>query len=288
MQYQPITRAEIDVLLSVDKGWKENAVPSADEEVRDWPIGETGYVIRVYTSVDVYTGTSRESGSDAIRVCVPKLIKSRRINRVPGWEVRLKTRIEEVLEEAKPMIQKRLQAQAKPKSTFSFPKIIALFETAMGEKLKYPKIRVTINGQDVSMHRAGQTAKVPGSITVTNGLRYGDPDSIYFGRIMPDGRWSPGTYAVKNVQASVERFLAALNQSPAEVAAEYGTRSGRCCFCNLQLTTDESLAAGYGPVCADHWGLPWGGKPGTLQIAADGETVATVQLQDPNFGEASA
>ena len=31
-----------------------------------------------------------------------------------------------------------------------------------------------------------------------------------------------------------------------------------CCFCHKELTTKESLAVGYGPLCAEKLGLPWG------------------------------
>jgi len=42
--------------------------------------------------------------------------------------------------------------------------------------------------------------------------------------------------------------------------AEIGIMSGSCCFCGKELTTDASKSAGYGPVCAGKYGLPWGAK----------------------------
>lgn len=45
---------------------------------------------------------------------------------------------------------------------------------------------------------------------------------------------------------------------PEDAAVLFGQKSGCCCFCGRDLTTPESVTAGYGPVCADHWGLPWG------------------------------
>jgi hypothetical protein len=41
-------------------------------------------------------------------------------------------------------------------------------------------------------------------------------------------------------------------------AAKFGQLVGRCCFCSKAIDTPESTQAGYGPVCASRYGLPWG------------------------------
>jgi hypothetical protein len=55
-----------------------------------------------------------------------------------------------------------------------------------------------------------------------------------------------------------KKSLYFLNDCPQEAAKSYGRLTGRCCFCQLPLTRSESIAAGYGPVCATSYGLPWG------------------------------
>jgi hypothetical protein len=61
--------------------------------------------IRVYSSLNKNSGLSAKCGADAIRVCAINIktdkgvIKSRRINRVPGWDSRLMNRVEEVWKE---------------------------------------------------------------------------------------------------------------------------------------------------------------------------------------------
>jgi hypothetical protein len=52
--------------------------------------------------------------------------------------------------------------------------------------------------------------------------------------------------------------LTKLAKDPVGFAGSYGAATGRCCFCNKPLKTEESTAVGYGPVCADRFGLPWG------------------------------
>lgn len=52
--------------------------------------------------------------------------------------------------------------------------------------------------------------------------------------------------------------LNAGNKITAEQAADFGHMFERCCFCSLAIDTPESVAVGYGPVCATKHGLPWG------------------------------
>lgn len=48
------------------------------------------------------------------------------------------------------------------------------------------------------------------------------------------------------------------NRCTAEQAARFGHMHHQCVFCARRLDTPESTAVGYGPVCADKHGLPWG------------------------------
>lgn len=52
--------------------------------------------------------------------------------------------------------------------------------------------------------------------------------------------------------------LTADNRLTAEEAARLGHLTGRCVFCSRKLTDDRSTEVGYGPICADREGLPWG------------------------------
>lgn len=78
------------------------------------------------------------------------------------------------------------------------------------------------------------------------------------------GRYSaPTTYTdgpeVK-LNAVETEFLARLKEDPVKFLAECGRDMDRCCYCGLPLEDVRSKEAGYGPVCAGRWGLPWGGK----------------------------
>lgn len=67
-----------------------------------------------------------------------------------------------------------------------------------------------------------------------------------------------GKYKVKEADASVSATLDGLEENPQAFAAENGKESGQCCFCSLPLTDERSVKAGFGPICAGHYGLTWG------------------------------
>lgn len=73
----------------------------------------------------------------------------------------------------------------------------------------------------------------------------------FFGRIRQDGCFEPSGRCTDEILETLREF----SRDPADYAAAYGRRSGNCCFCYRPLTDERSLAAGYGPVCAENYGL---------------------------------
>ena len=145
-----------------------------------------------------------------------------------------------------------------PTNIGSFEEVIALMQRA-GAKLRYPKIRLqTETGQPVVLSIAGAKSKAPGTVNVTDGGSF--EDGTWFGRVAPDGKWSPSGRVSVATQSSVTTLLAALAQDAAGTAAKYGRLTGQCCFCALPLKDARSTAVGYGQTCAKNYGLPWGAK----------------------------
>lgn len=56
----------------------------------------------------------------------------------------------------------------------------------------------------------------------------------------------------------VVKFMTALGNDPVGVVKKYGKLSGKCVFCSSPLSDPKSLKNSYGPICAEHFGLPWG------------------------------
>lgn len=123
-------------------------------------------------------------------------------------------------------------------------------------RLRFPKIHLECNlgelaNQPVVFAKAGARAQYPGSINVTDGGPY--RNNKWFGRIV-DGQFEPS----RRCPEGIVSFVKAFSKDPARIAAEYGRRTGNCCFCRRALTDERSTQVGYGPICADNFGLPWG------------------------------
>lgn len=145
-----------------------------------------------------------------------------------------------------------------------FNGIVELLDMAH-ESLKYPKVRLVVDGGDVVLARAGDKSRRPGVINITDGRPYGA--NTWYGRIERDG----AIVASRSITDAIVDELVRLSADPAKVAAGHGKLTGSCCFCGKSLETDESLAVGYGPTCAKNYKLPWGAKvaPAGTQVQAE-------------------
>lgn len=120
------------------------------------------------------------------------------------------------------------------------PRIHALMTTV---DLLRPRLRFDLLGSVVDIKRTQR-----GKVIVCVGSDWvATIDSD--GRVLLEGR--PLTDDVKATLLIVE-------EDPIGAATLHGQRVGSCCFCSKLLTTNESVSVGYGPVCAERWGLPWG------------------------------
>ena len=134
--------------------------------------------------------------------------------------------------------------------------LLALFDHA-SKYLKFPKITFQYGDDLLQLSLAGKGSSQPGSIGVTDGKGY--HKSKWFGRITKDGLWDPSPKATEELAD----FLVLLAQDPKGTVSAHGHKSGHCSFCSLPLTDERSVVSGYGKVCAQRWGLPWGKKTQT-------------------------
>lgn len=155
-------------------------------------------------------------------------------------------------------------------------RIIALFDSAR-QHLRFPAI--VLDGFRVNV--AGQRAREPGSLTVTSVEKGFDGKRQWFGRVTRAGVFEPSQVAPEGVAPKLRAFAA----DPAGQAAEYGRLHGVCCFCNKPLRDERSTAVGYGPVCARHFGLPWGAA--AVEAPATVPTVDAVTLRNRQLADAS-
>jgi hypothetical protein len=123
-----------------------------------------------------------------------------------------------------------------------FAELFTMFHSA-SKTLKYPKIRFNlINGDRIQFYLATK-----GYIAIKH-------QSIYIGKIAnPTAKVMTLYPAYMDLADELTAF--ALN--PLESAIMKGQAYGHCCFCGLELTNKISVHHGYGPICADKYGLPW-------------------------------
>lgn len=139
--------------------------------------------------------------------------------------------------------------------------LLGLFATA-SKTLKYPKLKLTtIDGYPIKITAASARSKYAGGLLVTNGKAFGAPDSKFYGSVTLNGCFMVSSYiATKYTEEAIaiQTCMEAIIADPVSIAKMQGQRYGNCCFCSRELTTKASYTAGYGPVCAEKFGLPWG------------------------------
>jgi hypothetical protein len=86
----------------------------------------------------------------------------------------------------------------------------------------------------------------------------------YLGKITPQGRFYPS----KVCDQAAQQRVAEIGSDVVSAAKAHGAQHNNCCFCSRDLTTNESVSNGYGPVCADRYGLPWDVRPEFLEAKA--------------------
>ena len=100
--YTKITQEEMELQLSyISKGFHITAIPRINEIVYEAEFKNVQWMaIRVYSSIEKYSKTSRKKGADAIRVCLvykDKIIGgSKRVNRTQNWMNNLRLRATEL------------------------------------------------------------------------------------------------------------------------------------------------------------------------------------------------
>jgi hypothetical protein len=133
----------------------------------------------------------------------------------------------------------------------NFAGVYKLFEVAKQHQ-KFPKLHLQVAGQPVVLSVAGPNSQYPGQINVTDGGPFGN--NKWYGRVNRDGEWTVCQREYPEI-GEVAKLLKTLGEDPAGVAAQYGSVTGYCCFCHRPLSDEKSVAVGYGPVCAEKWGL---------------------------------
>lgn len=149
---------------------------------------------------------------------------------------------------------------APAQATYSgvLPSIPAFLSAAL-TNLKWPKYHFAVGDLEMVLRLKGQNSAHPGAVDIVSRERFWNdrfqsemPD--WYGRIDADGTVTLGGKMAKDILAAVVEIAC----DPKAAAVKYAARTGSCSFCGRYLETKESVSVGYGPVCAQKFGLPWG------------------------------
>lgn len=122
-----------------------------------------------------------------------------------------------------------------------FTKLIACFEAAKASGLKNPAMTF----ERVCFKYA---KKYPGTLYVTSDKSFG---STFYGKIDSNGKFDPRQSTPPSIIEEVKRIGA----DPFGEAVAHGHRTGSCCCCGRELTNQESVDLGIGPICRKRWGM---------------------------------
>ena len=138
-----------------------------------------------------------------------------------------------------------------PKQSLDLTKINEMFDTAKGNGLKRMSLRFLDEaGAQFSVSPAAATSRNAGMLYVKSA------DDGYLGKIDQQGvfhgAWNTAGDATTKAQAALVEF----SRDPVGKSKLYGKLTNSCCYCGKELNDPRSVMAGYGPICADNWGLP--------------------------------
>lgn len=135
----------------------------------------------------------------------------------------------------------------------SFAPILVMFRIAQSHGLKQPKIRL-LTDDDIFIQLNFDSDK-PSLIEIYRDGWAGHGRRRYAGRIQ-DGVIYP--YSPDRFTNSMKNTLQDLALDPMGVAKAMAAKLSACMYCNQRLSDPVSKEHGYGPICAQHWQLPWG------------------------------
>lgn len=167
-------------------------------------------------------------------------------------------------------VAERSQAVAETRSqervemgALSLERISQLFASAALHGISFPKIRLRRGEWAITIYPAPRHSRNAGSYYVK--ARSGTGQKLYCGMLASTGAFTASNQCPLDVLEALREFSA----DPTRAAAAYGHALGHCCFCGRGLTDARSVAMGYGPVCANHFGLEWGEQRARSRVTAE-------------------
>ena len=147
-------------------------------------------------------------------------------------------------------VTRNLDRKPEPGVDHDFTNIVILFEKTIAKGAKKPIVRAKVGEAILKFSLAPAHGKNAGCIYVKHATLFESDE--YMGKIDEQGKFHP----VRYTPANLIDLLISANEDLICSVQDYGTHTGACGFCALQLKDPVSIALNYGPICADNYGLP--------------------------------
>lgn len=124
--------------------------------------------------------------------------------------------------------------------------LYGLFQRARDNKIQMPKIKTHLESGTnftLSLNQTGEFIY----------LKLGD---VYYGKVDRDGKLA--IHPRMKPCEEIYKLAADIGENPSKVGKIHGAKWDNCMFCGRGLQTKDSVYYGYGPICAEKWGLEWG------------------------------
>jgi hypothetical protein len=131
-------------------------------------------------------------------------------------------------------------------------RIFEMFDRSAERMEIFPSITLTVSEGVLVLRKMGFRSQHPGSLSLSSSARY--KQGIFYGYLHRDGELAVRDETKKTW---IERTLLQLNDDPEGFALLQSKKTSVCMFCGLPLTSVISVEFGYGPICAENWGLRW-------------------------------
>lgn len=138
----------------------------------------------------------------------------------------------------------------------AFPRIYKLLRHAATQGVT--KVKIRLRGVHIGYSATHDMAYINDPVRTFVSKRDGKERKVTYATIDSRGIFRVSQFTDAKLVPKIREELLAFEVDPHKAAGVEGHATGSCCFCGRHLDTKESVAAGYGPVCANKYGLPWG------------------------------
>lgn len=156
--------------------------------------------------------------------------------------------IDRAVDQANERVRRETAAAALPeqKLTQEVGPLFARFKRAQEQNIQAPRISTYLGDSKLVISLPKESKGI-----------YIRLDGAYLGKIDSNGRAHPFPID-QPMRDDVIQRLSEIAENPSKAGKAHGQKHNNCMFCMRDLTTTDSVYYGYGPICAEKWGLEWG------------------------------